>query len=458
MKPPRPSPFSPTRPTKRPRTRIHLVSCPICHRHMSTILLDTHIDRCKAPRPRPATSPVKSAAQSHPTPAISQHDQILSQSHITPPPPIPALYFSFATAPPSAAFIPPPATATTLPFAALISLRGHLSHPASPLHLHLHHPSALPHPHPLPPLPPGSPSSRLPPSLLLSALQKSIRRRHPYPAIRIAATIVRKQNSLFELLRRLTIIAIEDAVLHPNYPTLVWLFAASSKGYRPGRPELALVLQTVYQIAAVSVRDVAIWHESEPDPHFETSAAALVQALCIRACYGGMKGDTAMLHRSARVWSRRMRQDAPGWERALGEVYRHAGKGWQGEDMIAPLFSEGNQVLRLGDIPVAAFDMHCCSVGDEVTKEVIRLGGELVDRFGGGEEELRKGIEGLIWRFRSSVSRKRAFKELHEVHSTSGVGDLRKDGDGGLDEVLWKSELEGLVNEWCRRYRKRFGL
>lgn len=220
------------------------------------------------------------------------------------------------------------------------------------------------------------------------------------------------------------------------------------------------MLQTVYQIAAVNVRDVALWQQSEAEAHIEADASALVQALCVRACYGGMKGDTAMLHRSARVWAKRMAADGAEWERALEEVYRKAGKGWLGEDMVAPLFGEGNQVLRLGDIPGAAFDMHCCSVGEDVTKELMRDGGEVVERFGGGEEEVRKGIEGLIWRFRSSVSRKRAFKGLEEVHGSSGVADIGKDDDGGggLDEVLWKSELEEVVNEWCRRYRKRFGL
>ena len=63
--------------------------------------------------------------------------------------------------------------------------------------------------------------------MLKSILQKSIRRRRPLPAVRVAIELVDK--ALGELLRRLPIIILEDSMLHPDLPLLVWLMVAESK-------------------------------------------------------------------------------------------------------------------------------------------------------------------------------------------------------------------------------------
>lgn len=63
--------------------------------------------------------------------------------------------------------------------------------------------------------------------MLKSILQKSIRRRRPLPAVRVAMELVDK--ALGELLRRLPIIILEDSMLHPDLPLLVWLMVAESK-------------------------------------------------------------------------------------------------------------------------------------------------------------------------------------------------------------------------------------
>lgn len=63
--------------------------------------------------------------------------------------------------------------------------------------------------------------------MLKSILQKSIRRRQPLPAVRVAMELMDK--ALGELLRRLPIIILEDSMLHPDLPLLVWLMVAESK-------------------------------------------------------------------------------------------------------------------------------------------------------------------------------------------------------------------------------------
>ena len=58
-------------------------------------------------------------------------------------------------------------------------------------------------------------------------LQKSIRRRRPLPSVRIAMELWDKAPG--ELLRRLSIISLEDSTLHPDLPLLTWLMVAQSK-------------------------------------------------------------------------------------------------------------------------------------------------------------------------------------------------------------------------------------
>jgi len=63
--------------------------------------------------------------------------------------------------------------------------------------------------------------------VLKSILQKSVRRRRPLPAVRVAMELMDK--AVGELLRRLPIIVLEDSTLHPDLPLLCWIMVAESK-------------------------------------------------------------------------------------------------------------------------------------------------------------------------------------------------------------------------------------
>ena len=71
--------------------------------------------------------------------------------------------------------------------------------------------------------------SRLSVPVLKSMLQKSIRRRRPLPAVRVAMELMDK--AFGELLRRLPIIILEDSTLHPDFALLVWMMVAHSKQF-----------------------------------------------------------------------------------------------------------------------------------------------------------------------------------------------------------------------------------
>ena len=51
-----------------------------------------------------------------------------------------------------------------------------------------------------------------------------------------------------ELLRRLCIVMLEDAVLHPDLPVVVWLMAAAAKKYVPPLPLVERCLAIIHQV------------------------------------------------------------------------------------------------------------------------------------------------------------------------------------------------------------------
>jgi len=151
-------------------------------------------------------------------------------------------------------------------------------------------------------------------------------------------------GSMLQFLRRLSIIIIEDAILHPLYPVVVWLVIACSKGYIPTIFHVNTLLQIVSDIASVKVLDNFVHPDNGAQQevicvcvilihvllrysfiyfliccvvcctlYFQTTItlfdslpkcldafeASLVKALLVRASFGGLKGDVIMLRRAA---------------------------------------------------------------------------------------------------------------------------------------------------------------
>ena len=150
---------------------------------------------------------------------------------------------------------------------------------------------------------------------------------------------------LSELLRRLPIICVEDAALHPAYPIIVWLMVAVSKGYAPNRFLINTILLITNDIASCTYKDCTPPAEynlsvsatnktnsdvsglnitksaSSPGPvDTDTNTACLhtcssiendsvrtlIACICIRASFGGMLGDIEMLDQYAQLWYKRL--------------------------------------------------------------------------------------------------------------------------------------------------------
>ena len=295
--------------------------------------------------------------------------------------------------------------------------------------------------------------------VLKSALQKNVRLCRPLPALRCAWALLRlakptaierapSASGAEELLRRLPIIAIEDALPPPLLPQLIWLMAAhtSSKtalpltaahvnlilactlqmacgrwrevasvsagaSGAPGAPSLsdaAMAVQSTHGTRAADAEPPLAGDEGEArdDPNLDEDVCeAVSRALLVRAEYGGMPGDMAMLHAAAATWASRAarpRDERRRWAARLRlaampaplvEALVHealhggvlpplvaasagavaapvaSGDGRGGASSARPPAAfeaevrramRGEGGLEWADLPLSAFDFHCC--------------------------------------------------------------------------------------------------
>ena len=182
--------------------------------------------------------------------------------------------------------------------------------------------------------------SELHPALLKSMLQKGFRRKEGQKIGKIALAL--SKLSLLDLLRRLPIILLEDSMLHPSFPILVWLLMACSKGYKPCDMLIAVVLNVLIDCGDCSYKDMiaddsngadisssslmndeadAISDNNTADkagninttskslslkqlPH--SGSRTILASISLRASFGGMDGDVSMLHSYQDLWYKRL--------------------------------------------------------------------------------------------------------------------------------------------------------
>jgi hypothetical protein len=131
--------------------------------------------------------------------------------------------------------------------------------------------------------------------LLKSNLQKAIRRKERNAALRTAWWLLCREPT--ELLRRLPVILCEDTQIEERtFLELVWLMAATSKGYRLTWADATWVMAAV----ATAMETTGHWNLDVPGPPLPAGALLrnpLALALHIRISFGGMKGDQAFMGR-----------------------------------------------------------------------------------------------------------------------------------------------------------------
>lgn len=233
---------------------------------------------------------------------------------------------------------------------------------------------------------------------LKSVLQKSVRLGLDQVAVRVAKTILMQDAD--QCLRRLPVIMVEDSVVHPCLPVIVWLMAARSKGYVLQKSDVDLLLTVTSDIARSTRRDLAWYDESltlEGNP--TAKGQDVVDALLLRAKYGGTEGDMTMLRRCAGAWKARSGRSA--WAGTLESLYSP-------KDVSVNVDTVGP--LHASDLLSEGVDFHCFPrfIDDVIASVTTTVTSPIpTDFISKNNEPLTvESVRRCLWFHRSGINRK----------------------------------------------------
>ena len=203
---------------------------------------------------------------------------------------------------------------------------------------------------------------------LKSHLQKAIRRSNTYKAIKTACDLIR--SNLGEFLRRILIIAVEDALPLDGFPVLVWFMAAVTKGYKLSSEQITWCLGYVYDLAKCPhydpiVAGMPVLPLKNMRLHtLPENGKNLIYSMLFRESYGGLPGDKIMYRQSSTIWANRWHTNSTHLELLTRRV---------------KYISPSDEGLLFNDWAVAAVDFHCSNVlqhvhekFDDYTEEQIK--------------------------------------------------------------------------------------
>ncbi|HUD05446.1 MAG TPA: hypothetical protein VMR18_00785 [Candidatus Saccharimonadales bacterium] len=245
------------------------------------------------------------------------------------------------------------------------------------------------------------------PSLLKSAIQKSVRRGDVDRAVRTAKSLI--QLNEVDALRRLMIIPIEDCILPPDYDKYAaMLTKVSSKGSVPlTEAEKTMALSIIADVARCEWRDLDVGNPDDEGKDYAMQPVQgnkendLVNALLYRQRIGGSYWDRIMLAQMARVWNRRFAEKT--WDIEKLESY-FSGQAIDWNDV---------PYATVDDIMLEVVDMHCSGILQMLlkidwVKDLIRkeipfnkrdwLGSDMSDH---------NLLEQIMWCTRSSINYKK---------------------------------------------------
>ncbi|CAH6421527.1 Hypothetical protein KVN_LOCUS341 [uncultured virus] len=167
--------------------------------------------------------------------------------------------------------------------------------------------------------------------ILRSQLQKSVRRQKKFISLKTCLTMALiedeskqkfKQIGLFEMLRRITIIIIEDSVLIFEYNILVWFLCALSKGFYLNKYFLKWILEILWKVFSSLFKDTFFkFYKLENlskkklindinEDYLLREHKDLLLSIQLRTSFFGMKGDITMIDKSTLIWCERIKNDS----------------------------------------------------------------------------------------------------------------------------------------------------
>lgn len=138
---------------------------------------------------------------------------------------------------------------------------------------------------------------------LLSHLQKAVRRMDDIKSVKTAKHLIDLDCTSF--LRRLPIIMLEDVTLYDNFPILIWLMIANTKGFQMKEEIVKWILGIVYHISRCEVKT---YYENKSISEYEINDKKdiILNTLRFRKAYGGMKGDMNMIEYYTHLYGNKM--------------------------------------------------------------------------------------------------------------------------------------------------------
>jgi len=238
---------------------------------------------------------------------------------------------------------------------------------------------------------------------------------------------------------------IEDCILHPLLPLVLWLTAASSYGFVPYKQHIHACLSIVYQLAACSKRDPLSSSDEEFDdlPSIELInslpplEASLLKSIFARACFGGMQGDVRMLKKYVSLWYARFSGEIPvptnsTWRDLLVSIY---------SEIETPVSLENVGCILPDDCVLSGVDFHCSNIIDlllskRATSEYIT--NYLQSHFG-PEVSVRNKLEAMMWTFRSSINNKvPIYSDAASEEHDSKLSDLYSKFSAEIDRIAFE--------------------
>lgn len=219
--------------------------------------------------------------------------------------------------------------------------------------------------------------SQWPVALLVSGVQKAIRRCKVSSALHLVAQVVRQGVGAFqELLRCLPLVCIEDAVPHTDLPFAVWLMAAMAVGFPVQRAHLERIGSFVADLAACPWRFPQHKASLEEMRNQRWPRRDLPMACMVRFCYGGANADMRLLR--GVPW-RLLVEPCPRLEHPLS---------------LTRILEE-TPVLPRRHRLLEAVDFHCApNMVRDIQRDLPHLG------------HPKKNIREALWRGRSAVTHK----------------------------------------------------
>ncbi|MCK9544429.1 MAG: SWIM zinc finger family protein [Novosphingobium sp.] len=246
-------------------------------------------------------------------------------------------------------------------------------------------------------------------SLLKSATQKAVRRNDAERAIVCAKAAI--YVDVCDFARRVPVIIMEDALLHPKFDEVLEITKrASRKSYEINDADSDLLIQVIYDCANIKVRDdflfvnedvekarASLYDRTLTKRDMTEKEESLVRAIRYRSKIGGLSFDVKLMSDMANVWQYRF--EYGGW------TYEKLTNVWVKTNDLK--FKDIRKITE-NDISLPSVDFHCSPILRILNKKeaIVSLIKKLFPDYA---NDTYKILQEVMWKMRSSINYKIQF-------------------------------------------------